>query len=798
MDRGAWRGARGRRRPASAHADLAAGARYAVYFWGANTTKALHIGHLRNLALGNAIAAALRVGGAKVENRSLICDVGRSMGEAMAGVVASGRADDDLGADGGEKSDHFVGLCYAEYVTAGRRIGAATTAPRTRSPARSALYEDKADELMMRVLAGDQEALELWSKTRAWVISGQRKTLARLGVPFDKVIFESDFLPEVAELTNLGLREGTLRRRADGMVFYPTAREELEEMPLVRADGLPTQHMRALAYWAAAPELDDVISLQVCGTEWVAHVTCRRQLIDALAAASQRPPGPGPTPRGGGPPTHDVFHGMVAREQRSDHLHEEGALLIDDLVEWIEAEIAADPALAAVRAAHPQPDRARGPGRARLLPAAADDSSGSSSSRRSCSTGAQPRLGPGAGAGAPRRPRRRWRPAAGAADPDYRFAVVQSESYRVHLRSAVETSTRCRSPATSRTSAAGTGRRSARPRSSGWRRRCSTGECAASDWRVPDADAAGRQPRLLQLQRLPPAGRRLRHRAGGGQQRRRLLARPLARGLRRDRPLAGPGRPERWHDFGVCRDILRYSEIPVLGICLGHQGIGNLLHGGVNRAPMAMHGRLSRVHHDGTGLFEGVPQDFEVVRYHSLAITSPMGPEGRETAWADDGVVMGIEHRTAADVGRPVPPRVGRHRARPPDRRELLRDGRAPPAHARRGPTRSPPGRSGPRQAERAAGRSRAPPGGPRRLLVRTLRGRGADRAALRTALRRRRGLLLARQRRRPDLARPVLVPWHQRRAATAACSNTTSTAARSTVDRGGGGPSSAARSSSC
>ena len=106
----------------------------------------------------------------------------------------------------------------------------------------------------------------------------------------------------------------------------------------------------------------------------------------------------------------------------------------------------------------------------------------------------------------------------------------------------------------------------------------------------------------------------------------------------------GPGRPERWHDFGVCRDILRYSEIPVLGICLGHQGIGNLLHGGVNRAPMAMHGRLSHVHHDGTGLFEGVPQDFEVVRYHSLAITSPMGPEGRETAWADDGVVMGIEH----------------------------------------------------------------------------------------------------------------------------------------------------------
>jgi para-aminobenzoate synthetase len=106
----------------------------------------------------------------------------------------------------------------------------------------------------------------------------------------------------------------------------------------------------------------------------------------------------------------------------------------------------------------------------------------------------------------------------------------------------------------------------------------------------------------------------------------------------------GPGHPSRWHDFGVCRDILRHSEIPVFGICLGHQGIGNLLEGTVNRAPMAMHGRLSRVMHEGKGLFKDVPQGFEVVRYHSLAITSPPGPEGHVVAWADDGVVMGVEH----------------------------------------------------------------------------------------------------------------------------------------------------------
>ena len=106
----------------------------------------------------------------------------------------------------------------------------------------------------------------------------------------------------------------------------------------------------------------------------------------------------------------------------------------------------------------------------------------------------------------------------------------------------------------------------------------------------------------------------------------------------------GPGHPSRWHDFGVCRDILRHSEVPVFGICLGHQGIGNLLEGTVNRAPMAMHGRLSRVMHEGKGLFKDVPQGFSVVRYHSLAITTPPGPEGSIVAWSDDGVVMGVEH----------------------------------------------------------------------------------------------------------------------------------------------------------
>jgi arginyl-tRNA synthetase len=416
-------------------ADLAGDRQYAVYFWGANTTKALHIGHLRNLALGNAIAATLMQAGARVENRSLICDVGRSMGEAMAGVVSRGGEGPELGPQGGEKSDHFVGYCYADYVKAGRANGSADDGAEDSVAREASMYNDKADELMMRVLAGDQSALELWSKTRAWVIAGQRKTLARLGVAFDKVIFESDFLPEVAELTNLGLSEGKLVRRAnDRMVMYRTEREELEEMPLVRADGLPTQHMRALAYWAAAPELDDVISLQVCGTEWVSHVTCRRKLIDHLGVANGNGSG---SAKGGGPPTHDVFHGMVARQKRAITSSEEGALLIDDLIERLESEISSDPELAAVRDRHPYPDRVpaqialgyflmqQTTKRVEFEPEKLLEDKGSLGWDL-----ARAQAHGGAGAAAPiEQP---------AEDPDYRFAVVQSEMYRRHLRSAVE------------------------------------------------------------------------------------------------------------------------------------------------------------------------------------------------------------------------------------------------------------------------------------------------------------------------------------------------------------------------
>lgn len=110
----------------------------------------------------------------------------------------------------------------------------------------------------------------------------------------------------------------------------------------------------------------------------------------------------------------------------------------------------------------------------------------------------------------------------------------------------------------------------------------------------------------------------------------------------------GPGDPQVPADIGVCEGaILAAAErgIPVLGVCLGHQAIAHVLGGRVVRAPEPRHGRTSPVTHDGTGPFRGLPASVEVVRYHSL-MTVDLPPVLEATAWADDGVVMGLRHRS--------------------------------------------------------------------------------------------------------------------------------------------------------
>jgi anthranilate synthase component 2 len=107
----------------------------------------------------------------------------------------------------------------------------------------------------------------------------------------------------------------------------------------------------------------------------------------------------------------------------------------------------------------------------------------------------------------------------------------------------------------------------------------------------------------------------------------------------------GPGRPE---DAGISVGVIQRlgTRIPVLGVCLGHQGIGIAFGGQVVRAGQLMHGKTSTVHHDGAGVFKNVSQPFSAGRYHSLVIAQPLPADLELAARTEDGVVMGVRHRS--------------------------------------------------------------------------------------------------------------------------------------------------------
>jgi anthranilate synthase component 2 len=108
----------------------------------------------------------------------------------------------------------------------------------------------------------------------------------------------------------------------------------------------------------------------------------------------------------------------------------------------------------------------------------------------------------------------------------------------------------------------------------------------------------------------------------------------------------GPCTPD---DAGICLDLLAAAPdaLPILGVCLGHQAIGQAFGGDVIRAKSIMHGKTSPIHHHGKGLFAGLRDGFIAARYHSLAVKRETLPDVLEvTAWTEDGEIMGLQHRT--------------------------------------------------------------------------------------------------------------------------------------------------------
>ena len=108
----------------------------------------------------------------------------------------------------------------------------------------------------------------------------------------------------------------------------------------------------------------------------------------------------------------------------------------------------------------------------------------------------------------------------------------------------------------------------------------------------------------------------------------------------------GPCTP---NEAGICLDVIKQANgaMPILGVCLGHQAIGQVYGGKIVRAPEPMHGKLSRIHHTGKSVFRGLNNDFLATRYHSLTIDPPSMPASLDvTATSEDGVIQGVMHKT--------------------------------------------------------------------------------------------------------------------------------------------------------
>ena len=113
----------------------------------------------------------------------------------------------------------------------------------------------------------------------------------------------------------------------------------------------------------------------------------------------------------------------------------------------------------------------------------------------------------------------------------------------------------------------------------------------------------------------------------------------------------GPGTPKK---AGICLDVIkRFSgSIPILGVCLGHQSIAEAFGGNIIHAPTIFHGKTSALYHDNSGIYEGLPQEIEVGRYHSLIVEKESLPDCFQiTAWTSDNIIMGIRHREHTTEG---------------------------------------------------------------------------------------------------------------------------------------------------
>ncbi|WP_029057613.1 arginine--tRNA ligase [Stappia stellulata] len=262
----------------------ATGTRILVDYLDPNANKALHVGHLRNIALGGALAALWRARGAEVACQSVVCDIGRNIAEALAGVTAAG----GLSAlAGGGPVDRLVGRLYGEIAGAvvSDEGGADADAPIARE---LTLHGDAADAVLAAWRAGDTATHALWREMIDLVLRDQAATLARLGQRHDVFLRESDAVGPALALADRLIDVGLARREDDGVVILETGRDDYPRCPLTRSDGFATEHLRALVLWLEAAQgaspADRI--LHVMGEEWLTSTEIRLDALRALGAGA--------------------------------------------------------------------------------------------------------------------------------------------------------------------------------------------------------------------------------------------------------------------------------------------------------------------------------------------------------------------------------------------------------------------------------------------------------------------------------------------------------------------------------
>ncbi len=123
--------------------------------------------------------------------------------------------------------------------------------------------------------------------------------------------------------------------------------------------------------------------------------------------------------------------------------------------------------------------------------------------------------------------------------------------------------------------------------------------------------------------------------------------------LKPDNIVISPG-PCTPNEAGICVDLIirLHTTIPILGVCLGHQAIGQAFGGTIVKAPTVVHGKVSTINHGGKGIFAGIPDRFPAARYHSLVIERNTAPASLDiTAWTDDNIIMGVRHKQFPTFG---------------------------------------------------------------------------------------------------------------------------------------------------